>query len=378
MLSRYRPSIYKLTEMLRALEASPSDYALLFSLQKELLSRIKRTDARVAALKEKRNVLVKQKKSGPTKDEAKQIKDAIGAIREAITDAQRLLFFWRCFGDGIAFLYLDKFALKHMLYNTYDYSVKEASGAILGKVGLRKEWLILKRIIGYAVPAILSDLTNTIRHGDICVLIGPDPISIEVKTSNNRNARVDRQAASLTALTDFLKTDVAKNFRGLDHVVRLEVLGSDASHVAAMNDCIASSRGSGFAANSPEPGLTYLAVRSVEAGSRLDEYIKPRTIVTILNDAKTDGQWMPYVPFVLSIQHKEDLYDFMNGDVTLVILLETDVLLAAFAANGLAATLVDHPMVPLVVTRPSTQPGSDPLGAISSSYFGRFFYEFVR
>lgn len=363
--------------MLRALEASPSDYALLFNLQKELLSRIKRTDARVAVLKEKRNVLVKQKKSGASKDEAKRIKDAIGAIKGAITDARRLLFFWRCFGDGIAFIYLNKFALKHMLYNTHDYSVKESSGAILGKVGLRKEWSILKRIIGRAVPAILSDLTNTIRHGDICVLIGPDPIPIEVKTSNNRNARVDRQIASLTALTQLLKTDVAHNFRGLDQVVRFEGLGSDSSHVEAMNDCIASSRDSGFAANSPEPGLTYLAVRSLEAESRLDQYMKPRAIVTILNEAKTESQWMPYIPFVLSIQCKEDLYDFMNGDLMLVIILETDVLLAAFAAKGLAATFVDHPMVTLVVTRPSAQPGRDPLSGISTSYFARLFYEFV-
>lgn len=376
MLSRYRPSIYKLTEMLRALEASPSNYALLFDLQKELLSRIKRTDARIAALKAKRKALVQQKKAGARKEEAKRTKDAIAATGEAIIDAQRLLFFWRCFGDGIAFIYLNKLALKHMLYNTHEYSVKEAAGAILGKVGLRKEWSILKLIISREIPAVLSDLTNTIRHGDICVLIGPDPIPIEVKTSKNRNARVDRQIASLTALTQFLKTDVAKDFRGLDQVARLEVPGSDVSHVDAMNDCIAGSRDSGFAANSPEPGLTYLAVRSVEVASRLDQYMKPRSIVTILNEAKTEGQWMPYFPFVLSIRRKEYLYEFMNGDLTLMIILETDELVAAFAAKGLAATFVDHPMVTLVVTRPGAIPGRDPLAGISTPYFARLFYEF--
>lgn len=376
MLSRYRPSIYKLTEMLRALEASPSDYALLFDLQKELLSRIKRTDARIAALKVKRKALVQQKKAGARKEEAKRTKDAIAATSDAIIDAQRLLFFWRCFGDGVAFIYLNKLALKHMLYNTHEYSVKEAAGAILGKVGLRKEWSILKLIISRDIPAVLSDLTNTIRHGDICLLIGPDPIPIEVKTSKNRNARVDRQIASLTALTQFLKTDVAKDFRGLDQVVRLEVPGSDVSHVDAMNDCIASARDSGFAVTSPEPGLTYLAVRSVEAASRLDHYMKPRTIVTILNEAKTEGQWMPYFPFVLSIRSKEYLYEFMNGDLTLMIILETDELVAAFAAKGLAATFVDHPMVTMVVTRPGAIPGRDPFAGISTPYFARLFYEF--
>lgn len=376
MLSRYRPSIYKLTEMLRALEANQSDWALLFNLQKELLSRIKRTDARVAALKSKRRALVQQKNAGSPKGEAKRIKDEIAAISQAITNTQRLLFFWRCFGDGIAFIYINKLALKQMLYNTHEYSVKEAAGAILGKAGLRKEWSILKLIISREVPAVLSDLTNTIRHGDICVLIGPDPIPVEVKTSKNRNARVDRQIASMTALTQFLNTDVATNFRGLDQVARIEVPGSEASHVDAMNDCIADSRDSGFAANSPERGLTYLAVRSSEAASRLAQYMKPRTIVTVLNEAKTEGQWMPYFPFVLSIRRKEDLYDFMNGDMTLMVLLETDALVAAFAARGLVATFVDHPMVTLVVTRPGAQPSRDALSGISGPYFARLFYEF--
>ena len=51
-----------------------------------------------------------------------------------------MLFIWRCFGDGIAFLYIDKYALKHMLYDSTDYSVKQQAGALSGKVGFRLEW----------------------------------------------------------------------------------------------------------------------------------------------------------------------------------------------------------------------------------------------
>lgn len=376
MLTRYRQSIYKLTDMLRALEANPADYDLLFDLQKELLSRIKRTDARIALLKETRKTLIQQKKAGLSKDESKRVKGAIDVISKTISDSKQLLFFWRCFGDGIAFIYVNKLALKHMLYNTHDYAVKEPAGAILGKIGMRREWSILKLIVSRKVPALLSDLTNTIRHGDICVLVGPDPIPVEVKTSKNRNARVDRQIASLGALTQFFRTDVAANFRGLDHVVRLEVPGSDTTHADVMSDCIDRSRETGFAAASPEPGLTYICIRSVEAASGLDQYMKPRTIATILNEAKTGAQWMPYFPFALSIRRKEDLYDFMNGDVTSMILLDTDSVVEAFAANGLVATFVDHPQVTLVVTRPGAQPGKDPISGISTGYFARLFYDF--
>lgn len=377
MLTRYRQSIYKLTDMLRALEANPEDFGLLLDLQKGLLARIKRTDARIATLKAKRKTLVQQKKAGPSKDEAKRTKDEIAATSKAISDAQQLLFLWRCFGDGIAFIYVNKLALKHMLYNTHDYEVKPPAGAILGKAGLRKEWSFLKLIISRKIPAVLSDLTNTIRHGDICVLVGPDPIPVEVKSSKNRNARVDRQIASLTALTQFLQTDVATNFRGLDHIARLEVPGSDETHASVMNDCIARSRDTGFSAISPEPGLMYICVRSEDAVSEIWPYVKPKTMMTMLNETKTGAAWMPYFPFVLSIRRKEDLYDFMNGEISLMILLETEAVVAAFSAKGLAATFVDHPQVTLVVTRPGAQPGQDPLSGISTGYFNRIFFDFA-
>jgi hypothetical protein len=376
MLHRYRETIYKLTDMLRTLEANPDDFDLLFDLQKELLTRIKRTDARIAALRAKRKALVQQKRSRLSKDDAKRTKDTIAATSAAISDAQQLLFLWRCFGDGVAFIYVNKLALKHMLYNTHDYEMKPPAGAILGKVGLRKEWSILRVILSRKVPAVLSDLTNTIRHGDICVLIGPDPIPVEVKSSKNRNARTDRQLASLTALTQFLETDVATNFRGLDHVTRVEVPGSDETHATSMSDCIARSRDTGFAAISPEAGLTYCCLRSAEAVPLMEPFMRPKTIVTMLNEAKSEGQWMPYFPFVLSIRDKEDLYDFMNGDVSLMILLDTEAFVAAFAARGLAATFVDHPNITLTVTRSGTQPGTSPLSGISAQYFARLFFEF--
>ena len=376
MLYRYRQSIYKLTEMLRALQANSESMALLFELQAALLTRIKRTDARIAMLKTKRKSLIQLKKSGQAKDQSTLTKRAIAATDESIAAAQQLLFLWRCFGDGIAFIYVNKQALKHMLFNTHDYDVKPAAGAMLGKAGLRKEWSILKLILSKDIPAVLSDLTNTIRHGDICVLIGPDPFPIEVKTSKNRNARVDRQLASLGALNSFLQTDAATDFRGLDHVVRLEIPVPERNHAEAVNECIARSRETGFAAMSPEPGLTYVCARSADAIPQLGPLMRPKTILNILNEMKSSAAWMPYFPFSLSIRHKEDLYEFMNGDINLMILLDAQAVVDAYAAHGLAATFVDHPQVMLVITKPGAVRGEDPLGGISTGYFARLFYDF--
>lgn len=376
MLHRYRKSIFMLTEKLHALQANPENIALLFDLQKALLTKIKYTDTRIVTLKAKRRTLVQQKKSGQSKEQSKLTKKAITLIDEAIEETQQLLFLWRCFGDGIAFIYINKQALKHMLYNTHNYDMKPAAGAMIGKIGLRKEWSILKLILSKEIPAVLSDLTNTIRHGDICVLIGPDPIPVEVKTSKNRNERVERQLANLGALTKFFRTDAATDFRGLDHVVRLEIPVPDKNHADAMNECIERSRETGFGTISPETGLTYVCVRSAETVAQLGPLMKPKTILNILNEMKTGATWMPYFPFVLSIRRKEDLYDFMAGNITLMVLLDTQAVVDAYAAHGLSATFVNHPQLTLVVTRLGAVRGRDPIGGLSTGYFARLFYDF--
>ncbi len=376
MLHRYRKSIYTLSDNLRALQANPENIALLLDIQKALLTKIKYTDTRIAALKARRRALVRLKKSGQSKEQSKLTKKAIAVTGEAIAEAQQLLFLWRCFGDGIAFIYIDKLALKHMHYNTHDYDVKQAAGAMLGKIGLRKEWSVLKLILSKKIPAVLSDLTNTIRHGDICVLIGPDPFPVEVKTSKNRNERSGRQLASLAALIKFFQTDAATDFRGLNNVVRLEIPVLEKNHADAMNECIEHSRETGFAAISPEAGLTYVCVRSAEMVSQLGPLIKPKTILNILNEMKSGAAWMPYFPFVLSLRRKEDLYDFTNGNITLIVLLDTQVVVDAYAAHGLSATFVDHPQLTLVVTRQGAVRGRDPIVGISIGYFARLYYDF--
>jgi hypothetical protein len=376
MLHRHRQSIYALTDRLHALQANPKNMPLLLDLQKALLTKIKRTDVRIATLKAKRKEFVRLKKSRLSKEQSKTTKEAIEATDEAISDAQQLLFFWRCFGDGIAFIYIDKHALKHMLYNTHDYHMKPAAGAMRGKIGLRKEWSILKLLIGKEMPVVLSDLTNTIRHGDICGLIGPDPLPIEVKTSKNRNERVNRQLANLDALATFLQTDKAANFRGLDRVIRQEFSAPNRNHAAAMNDCIERSRRTGFAAISPEEGLTYICRRAPPDVSLFAPLMKPTTIMNELNQRKADAAWMPYFPFVLSIRRGEDVNDFMKGHIRLTVLLDTQVVVDAYEARGFSAMFVDHHQHALVVTRRNAVYGRDPIGGISIGYLARLFYDF--
>jgi hypothetical protein len=50
------------------------------------------------------------------------------------------------------------------------------------------------------------------------VLVGPDPVPIEVKTNSNVNSRVARQVRSITELMKLFQKDRAENFRELSSV----------------------------------------------------------------------------------------------------------------------------------------------------------------
>ena len=374
---QYRESILEVVSMLRRLETDLSDYELLLDLQRRLIRLICATERQVVGLKQQRAALKANRRSGRHgKAESATIKSQATEVSTALETAQHMLFIWRCFGDGIAFLYINKYALKHMLYDSADYSVKQHAGALSGKDGFRLEWKILHKVLQRGVPAVLCDITNTLRHGDVCVLAGPDPYPIEVKSSANRNARVDRQLAQLKQLHDFLGTDEAVNFRGLKHVKRVEAPVSTVNHGAAMNRCIAQAWNAGFAQTSPEEGLTYFCVRDPELADKLDFGLGARKLLMFLNEPKTECGWVPYFPFTLSIRSAEALYEFISGEISLAVLLDTTTLVRMFADRGFDAQFVDDPHWEIVVRRHGADPAAAPMSAISRPLFARIFLEF--
>src|SRR5690606_36143339 len=147
--------------LLRAIEQDRTDLVSLKNLQLLLIDEIMRAERRVRELKSKARKMA-------TSASAKRLK----AIEKRIVAAQILIFIWKCFGDGIAFIYLDKYALKHTFLSATNSNPKQTSGFLLDKSGIKAEWALLESAIFHGVPAVLADLTNTIRHGDVCLLGG--------------------------------------------------------------------------------------------------------------------------------------------------------------------------------------------------------------
>jgi len=106
------------------------------------------------------------------------------------------------------------------MYENDSPNVKQNSGFIGGKKGIAREFSLVLAAQKYGVPAILSDLTNTIRHGDVCLLGADDPHLIEVKSSQNINKRTERQIESIKNIHGYLDSDVGNvsGFKGMKRV----------------------------------------------------------------------------------------------------------------------------------------------------------------
>lgn len=128
-------------------------------------------------------------------------------------DWQYVRYNFQCLGDSLAFLYMDRFALKQTFFDVDSQNPKQSGGFISDKSGHETEVFWLETAISHNVPAILCDITNVLRYGDICLLGDSDPLPIEIKSSKTKDRRGKRQLQKLKSLYDFFKSDQREGFR---------------------------------------------------------------------------------------------------------------------------------------------------------------------
>ncbi|GKS91534.1 hypothetical protein [Acidovorax sp. SUPP2539] len=308
---------------------------LLLRKVKEAEKAIFRTKAIIQKLRlEKAN-------DRPTKERSKEISKLIPVFEEKLEDYKYIIYIWKMYGESIAFIFCDKYAIKHFLYDE-KYHVKQTAGFVSGKEGLKTELMFLKEAGKNNVPAVLCDLTNTLRHGDVCLLGRNDPYPIEIKTAESDNYKLDkrgeRQLKNIGELNSFFVKDEADNFRGMGPVVRHEHIGKERYHLQALNECIERSYKEGTSHVSPEAGIHYLAITKFKQGA-FEEVAGKYIHMINLNEYKRAMNWHPYTPFHLSLE-PQHLYKFINGNLSIVVLLDLQVIKRRFKKNGMHITFL--------------------------------------
>jgi hypothetical protein len=373
MLGFRKHSFTRAHWLLQTLRTNLGDLATLKELQMLLLREIIRSEKKIRELKTEVRTT-----EGATNIAAAR---RTASLQNRIEGFRQCLYVWRCFGDAIAFLYMDKFALKQCFYSTENTNPKQKAGFILGKEGLANELVVLNSALEHKVPALLVDLTSTIRHGDICLMAESDPCLIEVKTSKNLNRRGRKQKRSLEKLRTFYETDKSEGLRGFPEVRRHLCELPEHTHVDQISKCIAQALKDGYAVCQPERGLYYVVTTRKGAGQEgpgvealIDSLGLKAAWAFFLNQLASDREWAPYLPFTLTIEDENHLWNFIQGNLFILVLIESDALCQIAIDKGYKAKIDrNDELYPLRIEIP----GGDGMSGISAHILARIGVEFV-
>jgi hypothetical protein len=208
-----------------------------------------------------------------------------------------------------------------------DYKSETRCGLHPRERGTRDELAILDLALKHGVPALLVDLTNTIRHGDVCLLGNSDPYLIEAKLSKNLNSRGKKQKRNLEKLHGFYETDKSVGLRGFAELQRRSNTEPEQTHLDLLNECILEAIDKGHAFRQPEDGLHYVVLtnKGPEIKVVLDALALKNAVWSFfLNEHKAKRTWAPYFPFVLSISDADHLWDFIRGSLFIFVFAELD------------------------------------------------------
>lgn len=338
MVGRRQKPFFEMVRLLRAIEADQDDFASVKALNllilKEIIRAERKQDEHRAAYKE----LNRQLKTGRgSKEVSKALRTKIKRAAGFIDRYAKQIYVWKCCGDALAFLYLDKFAIKHAYYDTDRFAIKRDAGMIRDKQGLAGELTCLFSALEHQVPAVLSDITNTIRYGDVCLLGASDPVPIEVKSSPKQSSRGRRQAEKMEKLRSFLETDRAVGYRGAPgETKRQAVTLPERTNVEALNKCVAEAKKTGFAISRPEPGIAYAVIAGGQPdyAAIFESGAHERCVFWTLNGDKNDFAWAPYTPFILTIREPQHLLDFIEGNIFIIVGASMDELCRQMASPG--------------------------------------------
>ena len=325
MNERYKSAVLSLIGQLKQLELDPANCGLSLKLQLALRSKIVAVE-RTIRTQDKQIVEFKRaiRAGGRSKQESQKVKARLAHAREHRGDNDALIRRLRAIGDGIAYLYFDRWDLKPLAF-------KESPGFISGKQGGVLEVAVLRRLLRNGIPAVLSDITNVLRYGDVVVADGGPPRFIEVKKSRLQDARRVRQFARVTKIAEYLHADKTDELYGHVGAVQRKALSEAPQyHVDQFNELIAAAyaNGEGIAFREFEPGQLFFAMAPHTADGALDKFLAqiPRygkAYVTYLNTGK--DTWASYYPFTLQIHSAHHVYDFMAGHLALFALWDFDV-----------------------------------------------------
>jgi hypothetical protein len=378
MLGYYKRSLTDLFDQVQAVHRDPDGQAeLCLKIQLRLLRSTIHAEQQVRQLRGSIRVL-KKRLATPhprlNESEAKAVRKRISLSQRRMDGYREVLAILRDIGDALAFTYINKWDIKPLAF-------KESPGFLSEKEGLNRELEALRTVFARGHIGILNDLTNCLRYGDISVVKNGRLVIFEVKSGKSRSRRTDRQSRKAREITEYLTTDRTKRLYNMEgEFRRISTHSQETDHSSALNTLIAQAMAQGTATATVENGLHYIVVathtsQALDLVETVGGKCKGKPIIAVVNEIihANQGYW----PFTLSISSSEALYRFYSNALTILVLVDSEVIEETFRAHGLQTELnLDENWA---VRLSSTGPTDDEwiAAGISRHLFGRLFAEFL-
>lgn len=314
--NRLYPELFSIHREIHDFSKNLNDFSRLLEIQKRIITSISEAEKEIQS--------AKQAKHDPK-------------------DWQYVRYNFLCLGDCLAFLYMDRFALKHTYFNVETYESKQSGGFISGKSGYENEMKHLETVISHDVPAVLCDITNVLRYGDICLLGGNDPSFLEVKSSNTKDGRGRRQKKKLQKLCDFLISDRAENFRGhLGVTIRKEISNTPILYANEMQAAVEKAIKVGSTSFEIDECLKVVVIADGNAnsdyGNLFGKRDLSRSLFVFVNEMKTNMSWGCYYPYPLTFSEPTHFEAFIRGKVYIIVSLNIDAFEKKLATEHVSLT----------------------------------------
>lgn len=292
------PTLFELHRDIIEFSQDLDNLSQLLEIQKRLISAISETEKEIRASKE---------------------------VNEDPRGWQYVRYNFLCLGDCLAFLYMDRFALKQNFFDVDTVNPKQSGGFITEKVGAAAEISLLEDAISHNVPALLCDITNVLRYGDVCLLGGSDPVPIEIKTSKTKDSRSNRQKQKLNALSSFLALDRRDGFRGLPGTTfRKEFAVPPETYSDQLQAAIQHASEIGSTSFEVDGCLKVFVVMEDTPDYDLlfGDFGSSRVLVNAVNQIKTNKIWGCYYPYPLTLSDSAHYEGFVKGKIHIITFLD--------------------------------------------------------
>lgn len=310
ILKYYLPKIRELLTMLKTLEKDPmGNKSICLSLQEKLITsltkieyRIQKTKTEVSTIKQ----LLGNKALNNTKEEAKRLKTRSKSLYQKIDQYQQLRILFKSIGDGIAFIYINRFDLKTQNF-------KQSTGFISNKKGNRLERRCFRHVFNAGGIGIMNDLTNVLKYFDLTIILGIDQwLPIEIKSGSSKNkVQADKGEALIKYIKEDKPTDV---YEMGTSVIRQSLTSEIHNYVDDINELIGKAKLEGVVMKVLEPGLVIVAVfenYNNDIEGLLDKIDLNTPLMFSQNNYSITE--FGYYPYSLSIRDTEDYLDFLSG-----------------------------------------------------------------